>query len=245
MPSLHKPKRKPISLFVPSADHHPSGDAGSLYIMESVPKPEKISSKQLSDQFEALLCRKPSSGTYGIRWHCQPLLPPPFVREPHFDHLKYIISYGVVGFGSNIFISTLCNDSCLLDTANNTWTRVGKLALPFHGKLEYVPELNLWFGLSAEEGHFTAAAADVSTMDSSQPELVGEWKDFDPPAGWQEYNYPQLVNLGSGKLCIARFFQARSIGGGIDWIAVFTGVEVMQAVHDGNCSGSENGKAQV
>lgn len=45
MPTLHKPKKTPISLFVPSADDaeddHPI-TSGSLYIMESVPKPEKL-----------------------------------------------------------------------------------------------------------------------------------------------------------------------------------------------------------
>ena len=130
-----------------------------------------------------------------------------------------------------------------MDTVTHTWSHVGDWMLPFKGKVEYVPELKLWFGICAQD--WQLGAAELSTMDS-QPLLVGEWKDFDPPAGWQEYDFPQLVSLGSGKFCIARFFQTRSIGSGIDWIAVFTGVEVMQVVHDdGNCNGSEMGKVKL
>jgi hypothetical protein len=53
------------------------------------------------------------------------------------------------------------------------WTHVGEWALPFHGKVEYVPELKLWFGMSAKDGQL--AVADLSTILSttdSQPQLV-------------------------------------------------------------------------
>jgi hypothetical protein len=72
----------------------------------------------------------------------------------------------------------------------------------------YVPELDLWLGLSAKEGHL--AAADLSSMDSSQPQLVGVWKEFDPPQEWRVSQDPQLLNLGSGRFVIARFFHTQN-----------------------------------
>ncbi|GJN11027.1 hypothetical protein PR202_ga29185 [Eleusine coracana subsp. coracana] len=95
-----------------------------------------------------------------------------------------------------------------MHTVSHTWNRVGEWTLPFHGKIEYVPELKLWFGISADSGHL--AAADLSAMDS-QPQLVGTWKELDPPAGWKECKDSQFVSLGSGRFCIARFFQTKAV----------------------------------
>nr|CAB3488415.1 unnamed protein product [Digitaria exilis] len=89
-------------------------------------------------------------------WHHLLLPPPPFVCEP------------------------------ILDTVRHTWSRLGEeCALPFHGKVEYVPELKLWFGISSK--HCTLAAADLSAMASSQmtPLVVSAGMEFDPPEEWQ------------------------------------------------------------
>ena len=75
------------------------------------------------------------------------------------------------------------------------------------------------------------AAADLSDMDS-QPQLVGgPWKELDPPDAWKECKDPQFVSLGSGRFCIARFFQQAAGSAGDQAInenvvAVFTGLEV-------------------
>uniref|UniRef100_M8AVM3 Uncharacterized protein n=1 Tax=Aegilops tauschii TaxID=37682 RepID=M8AVM3_AEGTA len=97
-----------------------------------------------------------------------------------------------------------------LDTAKHTWTQVGDWTLPFVGKVQYVPELKLWFGICADD--WQIGAADLSTMDmgmgmdSQQPQLAGAWKELEPPPEWTEIQCPQLVNLGSGRFCVARFF---------------------------------------
>jgi hypothetical protein len=72
--------------------------------------------------------------------------------------------------------------------------------LPFHGKVEYVPELKLWFGFSAESRRL--AAADLSRMDplsqdQEPPQLLGTWQELDTPKEWRECRDPQVVNLGS------------------------------------------------
>ncbi|KAK3127694.1 hypothetical protein QOZ80_7AG0577120 [Eleusine coracana subsp. coracana] len=53
------------------------------------------------------------------------------------------------------------------------YRKVSEWTLPFNGKVEYVPELKLWFGLAAESGNLAAAdLSSIFTMDS-QPQLVG------------------------------------------------------------------------
>ncbi|KQK20095.1 hypothetical protein BRADI_1g52436v3 [Brachypodium distachyon] len=88
-----------------------------------------------------------------------------------------------------------------LDTTTHTWRQAGNWTLPFRGKVEYVPELKLWFGLSAKDQML--AAADLSSMDS-QPELIliidACKAELDWQEEWKQYMDSQLVNLGSGSL---------------------------------------------
>ncbi|KAG2579839.1 hypothetical protein PVAP13_6NG297901 [Panicum virgatum] len=106
----------------------------------------------------------------------------------------------------------------------------------------------LWFGLSAEGHHL--AAADLSAMDS-KPQLVGSWKELEPHWKWEESEDSQFVHLGSGRFCIARFFEAMEVGGefGIELVqqnfVILTGVEVKLAVNDVDCSNSGNGKTKL
>ncbi|TVU37919.1 hypothetical protein EJB05_11263, partial [Eragrostis curvula] len=210
VPNLQKPKGMPISLFVPGAGADADQGCGRIYVMESVPKPESGCSTLPSDQFEAFFYRRPDEF-----WQCEFLPPPPFVRDPKYQQSHHRIeSYAVVSGGSHVCISTEEAGTYCLDTASHTWSKVGEWKLPFYGKVEYVPELKLWFGLSAESKRL--AAADLSTiltMDS-QPQLVDEWKELDLPVQLIENQHPQLVNLGSGRFCIARFFEATAMGDG-------------------------------
>lgn len=91
------------------------------------------------------------------------------------------------------------------------------------------------------------AAMDLSARDIL-PQLVGDCREFDAPEGWLECDYSQLVNLGSGRFCITRFFENIPMKGDGEMtvmIVVFTGVEVTPVVHDGNCSGSRNGEVKL
>ena len=168
------------------------------------------------------------SGPWGDKcFTCRLLPPPPFVRETWswYNNTPEITAYGVVGGGSHVCISVHGVVTYCLDTADHT--------LPFHGKVEYVPELKLWFGLSAAGGQQNLAAADLSDVMDSQPcQLVGgPWKELDHlPDEWKECKDPQFVSLGSGRFCIARFFQEAAGSAGDQVIhenaAVFTGLEV-------------------
>uniref|UniRef100_A0A0E0JT40 Uncharacterized protein n=1 Tax=Oryza punctata TaxID=4537 RepID=A0A0E0JT40_ORYPU len=127
-----------------------------------------------------------------------------------------------------------------------TWSHLGKWMLPFTGKVEYVPEVKLWVGISASTHEL--AAADLSSM-NSQPQLLATCKEFDPPEEWKRCKDSQLVNLGSGKFCIARFFHNRTPQGGSDEligmdITVLTGVEVVPSVYHANGNDS-SGKGEL
>ncbi|CAL5085607.1 unnamed protein product [Urochloa decumbens] len=262
LPSLHKPKSTPLSLFVPNAgadtdftrNRNPLGS--SLFVMEKFPKPELScgGAPHNSDQFEAFVFHKVRLSDYIKAWHCHLLPPPPFVREP--EHWRggaggkppEIGSYGVVGGGSHVCISVEGVGTYCLETASHTWSEVGKWALPFIGKVEYVPELKLLFGFSGDARRL--AAADLSAMDS-QPQLVGAWEELCLPEQWKECRDPQFVNLGSGRFCIARFFPTAAADDLADGsssckdFAVLTGVEVVpQQVRDNNGNG-DNGKAEL
>jgi hypothetical protein len=101
-----------------------------------------------------------------------------------------------------------------------------------------VPELKLWFGLSSDAQHL--AAANLSAMGAhSQPQLAAGhgWEEFLPLEQWAEQELDidqedvQLMNLGSGRFCIARFFiNWRESEDSCLYFAVLTGVEVVPRV---------------
>ncbi|KAG0516462.1 hypothetical protein BDA96_09G005400 [Sorghum bicolor] len=261
IPCFNVPKRSLLPCWIPlpstsSADAAADGN-GSFYIFESSPYQEELNGarQQLSNQFVAFVYHRESKS-----WQRQLLPPPPFVDDPkHYEHYRHpdITSYAVVERGGShvIFLSvdgaggpaTYC-----LDTVTHTWSYVGDWVLPFKVKVEYVPELKLWFGICTEGRQL--GAADLSTMDS-QPQIVGTWKELEAPGHWRwrEAKPPQLVNLGSGRFCITRFFRAllnsRSsvnpmafcVSGydAVEDFTVLTGIDVVPCVHDAHGTSSD------
>ncbi|CAN6237228.1 unnamed protein product [Urochloa humidicola] len=253
LPHLHKPKLDPISLYIPCDDDlydlHDGGGGGggSLFVMDRVTNPAELDLEAAAagcQSFEAIVYRKTHSNFQPKSWDCD-ILPPPPPYAGHGGCLE-IASHAVVGGGRQICVSVAgagAGTYCM-DTASYAWREVGNWTLPFQGKIEYVPELELWFGFSAEEK--VLAAADLSAMDSGEssssqpPQLVDCWKELElePPRGWQQIRDPQLVCLGSGRFCIARFLRTAgsSNGGGFENessgqqdVTVLTGVEVATA----------------
>ncbi|KAK3125702.1 hypothetical protein QOZ80_7BG0608620 [Eleusine coracana subsp. coracana] len=246
MPILHIPKTRPISLFIPSTDVI---GGGSLFLVDRIPR-------QCSNtvEFESLVYRKTGFCNTNS-WHGQLLPSPPYAHDPsYWSHRSEISSYTVVGGGSHICISVKDVGTYCLDTVSHTWSQVGKWTLPFSGKVEYIPELKLWFGLSANGQQ--VAAADLSSLsnaarDSSameiQPELLGSWMELTLPEGWKERKKAQLVNLGSGRFCISRFFRITTISDSSEFLdyefSVLTGVEMVPLVDNdtGNAISSGSG----
>ncbi|CAN6291102.1 unnamed protein product [Urochloa humidicola] len=73
--------------------------------------------------------------------------------------------------------------------------------LPFHGKAEYVPELDVWFGIS-DTDFLPCASSDLSrVLEGEKPELCAVWRNrWFPPPEWESFMATQIVNLGDGRL---------------------------------------------
>ncbi|CAN6247080.1 unnamed protein product [Urochloa humidicola] len=181
MPHLHRPKSWHLSIFVPGNDDND----GSLYIIDPRPRWERgdddANATQLSNQFEAFVYRR-----HAMSWQHELLPRPPFVHDPKryedCSRKPVITSHAVIsGGGANakVCLSVDRAGTYCQDTATHTWTMVGEWTLPFVGKVQYVPELELWFGFFAGKG-MRLGAADLSAMavvgSGQQPKLVGAWK---------------------------------------------------------------------
>ncbi|TVU44933.1 hypothetical protein EJB05_04396, partial [Eragrostis curvula] len=91
------------------------------------------------------------------------------------------------------------------DTERWQWWHAGKWRLPFFDRAEYVPELNLWSGLSSCRP-FHLCASDLSTMDFERPPVILQTlADFDMPKSWSPIRL-DLINLGSGRFCVVKMF---------------------------------------
>ncbi|KAF0923061.1 hypothetical protein E2562_003291 [Oryza meyeriana var. granulata] len=144
MPSLHAPKGIfPISVSIAAQGEEES----KLYIMDSTLRPEAPAAESTSSfQFEVFDHRKPTPDSWNKFWHCDPLPPPPFVFNS--------------GGGNSIFGRPVSR------------SHAGDWMLPFSGKAENVPELKLWFAISAKNQGLPCAA-DLSPVVRGEPPAPG------------------------------------------------------------------------
>lgn len=220
MPTLNKRKRMPLS--------HIVGD--SLYVMDRFPRPSDTKC------FEALAHGRASSDRFSrLDWYWQSLSPPPDIFEPGYKLPdSYIRSYAVVGH-SNICVSAKDIGTYSFDTVSQAWSKTGDWVLPFSGRAEYIPEYNLWFGLSYGDNNLLCTSDLSAASELKPPKLRHVWEDnHKTPEDWVR-GMANVVHLGSGKFCVARFFQTPEEepcedGGFIrrecERFVVLTGVEV-------------------
>ncbi|VAI03603.1 unnamed protein product [Triticum turgidum subsp. durum] len=243
LPSLHEPKgTNPVCLSIT----HPDAEEDALYVMDRYPgralARRNTGGPGMHSCFEVLECR-PSSRFLDDSmkgWGWRPLPPPPFIYEHGYEPTR-IMSYTVVGDGTTLCISsdrngigTYCFDTVRADDTHrlgwdyrDEWRHVGNWALPFYDKAEYVPEFKLWFGFSPPRPNHLCAV-DLSTMDHGQPPIVHHvWEDLDQPEeeDWVPTHF-RILNLGSGKFCVAKIISAEATG---MKFSVLTGIEM---VHD-------------
>lgn len=205
MPSLSSPKGSvPISFSI----RRPDTIEEDLYLMSVCPGPNtcfEVLKFGLYD--ESSVYKNPLSPKY---WHWKSLPPPPFVFDP--DCMPDVISsHTVVGCGGRTIcislfaggIGTYC-----FDTVKQEWFRAGDWSLPFEGRAEYLPELKLWLGFSRGSRHLCATLdlANILEVDDEGPKLLGTWMDLITPEEWM-CKRAKLVNLGSGRFCVAKVFQ--------------------------------------
>jgi hypothetical protein len=115
------------------------------------------------------------------------------------------------------------------DTRTHLWSKAGDWLLPFYGCAEYVPEYNLWFGLSYDADML--CALDLSAPSVLKPPRL---RNHCPPHKDWVKGVSKVVHLGSGKFCVARHFQIEQkepFGDGffsrhrLDEFAVFSGAK--------------------
>ncbi|CAL5078577.1 unnamed protein product [Urochloa decumbens] len=159
----------------------------------------------------------------GLKWQ---QLPPPPLGAAGF-HMS-----AVLNGGGTICFSSMPEgpDTFCFDTASQQWWHAGDWTLPFEGKAEHVPELETWVGFSSNHPHHLCAAdlSGAAEAPLEGPKLQHVWEDFDPPPTEEtsivlneqfpgivhtttlEWSIQQLhlVNLGSGRFCVAKVFEA-------------------------------------
>lgn len=101
----------------------------------------------------------------------------------------------------------------------------------FHGRAEYIPELRVWLGMLASTPYnlcaFDLSGIAIGSCDAPPPPppLVQVFEmDVNPHEGCSLKNLA-LVNLGSCRFCIVRFFDVVRDHGEAQ-VVVLTGVEV-------------------
>ncbi|KAK3124570.1 hypothetical protein QOZ80_7BG0588570 [Eleusine coracana subsp. coracana] len=181
----------------------------------------------------------------------------------------YKPSFTVVDGGHTLCVSCSEGTYCF-NTRSREWRRAGDWELPFKGRAHYVPELGTWLGFSSRFRGLCSwcddlsASSDLSHMDTQRaPMLQHVWEDLIPlqeeekivlskqllsitidrKKSWVQLN-KNLLNLGGGRFCVAKFFQEQqsvTFGndeyddtGGVEMASctrnfiVLTGVEVLR-----------------
>ncbi|KAM0845521.1 hypothetical protein ACQ4PT_056324 [Festuca glaucescens] len=164
-------------------------------------------------------------------WYGLPL--PPYVRDPGYRRSS--VTALTPAAGGRIWTTTEGVGTYSFDTRRRSWRKEGDWALPFLGQAEHVPERGdgLSFGFLAVECHgYTSpngplCAVDLPTATAENPPVVrGVLEEFKPPGEWTP-STSSLVHLGSGKICVFRFFETDRTGGSRNRrVVVITGVEV-------------------
>uniref|UniRef100_K3YYR7 DUF295 domain-containing protein n=1 Tax=Setaria italica TaxID=4555 RepID=K3YYR7_SETIT len=186
-----------------------------LYILERNPGTEEE-----DHSFEALIHRGPSD-------------------EIVTDISDEKYAYTVVS-DSQIWISTKGGGTFSFDTTSGVWSEAGDWALPFYGRIEYAPELALWFGFTSE-GRQLATCDLGAASPTSSPVLQEVWDELAPPLPprWVPV-MSFLLTLGAGKFCVGRMVDmavaqegwCRGKSGNdyldVETFAVLTGVEVVR-----------------
>lgn len=163
-------------------------------------------------------------------WCCCAFPPPPPLLSHKSDF--QVDSYAVVG-DTDIWISTHDSGIYCFNTVSHVWSTVATgWTLPFVGLAEYCQEHGLWFGLSHTRDRRSLVLSALDLDSSHLPVLLSLPLEFTPPDALKLVS-SYLVNLGSAKFCIARFFQTdEDQRDGEELFAVLTAVEVERCDDD-------------
>ncbi|KAL6645173.1 hypothetical protein ACP70R_016781 [Stipagrostis hirtigluma subsp. patula] len=112
------------------------------------------------------------------------------------------------------------NGTYSFDTVTQEWKKEGEELLPFIGRAEHDHGLGHWFGIMPFRPYHLCA------MNSLYPPMVQHiLEDFDPPEDWRMMCH-YLVNLGSGRFCVAKGFEVYGDDETWETNSVLIGLEV-------------------
>ncbi|XP_062209059.1 uncharacterized protein LOC133910828 [Phragmites australis] len=210
LPALepHRPKGRisPMSLT--------AGD--SLYIVEMHPFYTKPGCFEVLTQSPTgSVDDIPRQGGRSPCWYWRSLLPPPFAYACYHDCVTTcgpdrardygIAACAVVGSDSKLWMTAAGRTR---STRTGPGSAPGDRALPFHGRAKYVPEHGLWFGLGSSGWDNRVHCLCASDLAAAGACSVWKWYGMEPPSDqWSPAQESCLVPLGSGKFCVARFFE--------------------------------------
>jgi hypothetical protein len=206
--SMPKPKfSKPndsIALSMPHRGDNLGVDHYQLYVMARA---------EGSGSFEVFNYCRAGAPTVRVRpwWSWKPLPSPPRV-EPHLSGIgRTCPSAAAVVDETTICMSSIDGGTYTFDTEKCQWRQAGSWVLPFRGAAENVPELGLWFGLEATTGRNPRHSLCAFDLSSSWPPVVQHAWDYLDDVLLDDLlpRKRHLVNLGSGRFCIATTFQNR------------------------------------
>ncbi|TVU45640.1 hypothetical protein EJB05_05131, partial [Eragrostis curvula] len=222
----------PTSFSVVRPDAHEQEEEEDLYVIHRAPQMD-LELPANRSCFRVL--RSCNSKDDGARWRWEPLPPPPYIGAPGYNPACFIYACTVVDEGRTICVSSFSEDigTYCFDTVERRWRHVGHWVLPFQGRAEYVPDLNLWLGFSSCSQHcYLCATSELDDMDMDQPpKLQYVWQDLVAPENWSA-GRTWVVSLGSGRFCIAKSFYIMKSASVDDWdehedeVVILTGVEV-------------------
>ncbi|CAD6221694.1 unnamed protein product [Miscanthus lutarioriparius] len=180
-------------------------------------------------------------------WEWERLPPPPLSSGSD------IYTNAVLDGGRIICVSASpFGGTYLFDTVRREWMRqaTSDWQMPFFGAPQYVPDLNLWLGVSwsgdedDSDRHHLCASSDLGAAVAAaargvyRPSVTVKhhWKEgLETPVGW-DTSSAQLLDLGDGRFCIAKIIHEVatddyewSVG---DSAALLTGVEMVRGAGD-------------
>ncbi|KAM3402066.1 hypothetical protein ACQJBY_006174 [Aegilops geniculata] len=220
LPPMYFPKG-PNSVYFSAPQENPRYPLHSkcIYVLDLLPATTINSSFEVLNYFSDEVSEPHVRHNYTNRFFWDNLPLPPFLGDAYG---RAIVCSSMMIEGSSICISSVEKGvgTYTFDIGANVWTQAGNWVLPFYGKAEYVPELNLFFALSSDSPHRLCALDCSAIHNAGPPTLLHTFEDLDLPENWSSYKC-HLVNLGSGNFCIISFCKAMKRE-----FALFTGVEV-------------------